>query len=290
MKVVIVMSKLKRIVGIMILVAGIVLLFYPTVCNLIQQYNNANLIQEYENSVNSMSDDDMNSTMRTIENYNNNIKDNKVQDVDYNSDMFIDGFMGYIDIPKSNIYLPIYKGTSDFVLENGIGHVKDTSLPYGGNGTHCVLTGHTGLAENRLFTDIDKLGIGDMFYIHILGEVHAYEVNNISVVLPTEIKSFDIDENEDYVTLMTCTPYGVNSHRLLVQGNRVEYSGEAVVDTDSSEAETKQKQLPTNVDDRKNDYTKILIFFAVALVVILALIFVIVRITKHKRRLMSDGK
>lgn len=124
------------------------------------------------------------------------------------------------------MYLPIYHGTSEGVLQSGIGHLGNTSLPIGGENTHAVLSGHTGLPNARLLTDLDKLQEGDQFYIHVLDEILAYEVDQIKVVEPDDISDIFIEEGEDYVTLVTCTPYGINSHRLLVRGTRVPYTEE----------------------------------------------------------------
>ena len=129
--------------------------------------------------------------------------------------------MGYIDIPEIKCTLPIYHGTSHAVLQIAVGHVEGTSLPVGGEGTHCVLSGHRGLPSARLFTDLDQLVAGDLFLLQILDETLTYEVDQIRIVLPTEVSDLTIEKGKDYCTLVTCTPYGVNSHRLLVRGHRV---------------------------------------------------------------------
>lgn len=133
------------------------------------------------------------------------------------------GLMGYIDIPKIDVNLPIYHGTTAEVLSGGVGHLQPTSLPVGGVGTHSVLSAHTGVAGRKLFTDLDQLVEGDTFYIHVLGQVLAYRVEGIKVVLPDDVSSLSIDPAADKVTLVTCTPYGVNDHRLLVTGVRTDY-------------------------------------------------------------------
>ncbi|TKH09685.1 class C sortase, partial [Bacillus wiedmannii] len=134
--------------------------------------------------------------------------------------------MGYIEISKINIKLPIYQGTSEEVLSRGVGHLDYSSLPVGGENTHTILTGHRGLPSAKLFTDLDKLSEGDRFYIHSLDKVLAYKVDQIKVVLPHETDDLQIVENKDYTTLITCTPYGVNTNRLLVRGERVEFNPE----------------------------------------------------------------
>jgi len=135
-----------------------------------------------------------------------------------------DGVMGYLEIPKIQQDLVIFHGTGTTALERGVGHVEGTSLPVGGESTHAVLAGHRGLQQARLFTDLDLLAEGDKFFLHVLGDVYAYEIDRISVVLPEETQLLDIADGEDLVTLVTCTPYGINTHRLLVRGYRIPYS------------------------------------------------------------------
>lgn len=130
--------------------------------------------------------------------------------------------ISYIEIPSISCYLPIYHGTEEAVLQIGIGHITGTSLPVGGESTHCVLSGHRGLPSAKLFTDIDQLVIGDIFYLHTLDRTLEYEVDQISIVEPTDFSKLQIEEGEDYCTLVTCTPYGINTHRLLVRGHRIE--------------------------------------------------------------------
>ena len=137
-----------------------------------------------------------------------------------------DGVMGYLEIPKIQQDLVIFHGTGTTALERGVGHVEGTSLPVGGESTHAVLAGHRGLQQARLFTDLDLLADGDKFFLHVLGDVYAYEIDQISVVLPEETQLLDIMDGEDLVTLVTCTPYGINTHRLLVRGYRIPYSEE----------------------------------------------------------------
>ena len=130
--------------------------------------------------------------------------------------------MGYIEIPRIKCSLPIYHGTDEAVLQIAVGHIAGTSLPVGGEGSHCVLSGHRGLPSAKLFTDLDQMGEGDLFMLHVLDETLAYEVDQITVVLPEEVNDLELVKGEDYCTLVTCTPYGINSHRLLVRGRRTE--------------------------------------------------------------------
>ena len=141
----------------------------------------------------------------------------------YAEQLTVGGVMCYIDIPKINVYLPVQHGTEADTLEKSVGHVVGTSLPVGGSSTHAVLSAHSGLASSKLFSDIDQLAVGDTFYIHVLGDTLAYKVDSINTVLPTDTRLLQIEDGKDYVTLVTCTPFGVNTHRLLVRGHRVPY-------------------------------------------------------------------
>lgn len=144
----------------------------------------------------------------------------------YAQQLTVGGAMAYVDIPKINVYLPVQHGTDADTLEKSVGHVVGTSLPVGGSSTHAVLSAHSGMANSKLFSDIDQLAAGDTFYIHVLGEVLAYQVDNIATVLPTDTSLLQIEDGKDYVTLVTCTPFGVNTHRLLVRGHRIPYTPE----------------------------------------------------------------
>ena len=147
----------------------------------------------------------------------------------YAQQLTMGGVMAYVDIPKINVYLPVQHGTDADTLENSVGHVVGTSLPVGGSNTHAVLSAHSGMASSKLFSDIDQLAVGDTFYIHVLGEALAYKVDAIHTVLPTDTSLLQIADGKDLVTLVTCTPFGVNTHRLLVRGHRVPYVPEQEV-------------------------------------------------------------
>lgn len=147
----------------------------------------------------------------------------------YVQQLTVGGVMAYVDIPKINVYLPVQHGTDADTLERAVGHVVGTSLPVGGSSTHAVLSAHSGMASSKLFSDIDQLAEGDMFYIHVLGYTLAYKVDAIHTVLPTDTHLLQIEDGKDYVTLVTCTPFGVNTHRLLVRGHRVPYVPEQEV-------------------------------------------------------------
>ena len=142
----------------------------------------------------------------------------------YAEQLTVGGVMAYVDIPKINVYLPAQHGTGAETLEKSVGHVVGTSLPVGGSSTHAVLSAHSGMASAKLFSDIDQLELGDKFFVHVLGDTLAYEVDSINTVVPTDMSLLQIEEGKDLVTLVTCTPFGINTHRLLVRGHRVPYT------------------------------------------------------------------
>lgn len=239
--------------GLMFLV-GFGILIYPTVSDQWNTYRQNRLISSYETVVEDLTQEDFTAEWEKARQFNDTIKQNdlysdvfgedngELENTDYWKILNIakDGVMGYLSIPKINIKIAIYHGTGDEVLQTGIGHMNGTKLPIGGESTHSVLAAHRGLPSARLFTDIDQLRKGDMFYIHVLDETLAYQVNEIWDMvdkddMDTLGEAMKIDEGEDEVTLFTCTPYGVNSHRLLVQGTRVPYKGEEEAETSVAE-------------------------------------------------------
>ncbi len=230
----------KRRIVIMILaaamfLAGLGMLLYPFAANAWNTRRDNRLISEYLEQVAATDRSEYEEWFTKAYEYNASLVGSGVPDAFayYNVEkdsVYLsqlayrdDGIMGYITIPKIDVNLPIYHTTAEDVLEQGIGHLQGSSLPVGGASTHCVLLGHRGLPSAELFTDLDLLEIGDHFYLHVLDETLAYEVDQILDVAPTETDSLAITEGEDYVTLMTCTPYGVNTRRLLVRGHRVDY-------------------------------------------------------------------
>lgn len=239
--------------GLMFLV-GFGILIYPTVSDQWNTYRQNRLISSYETVVEDLTEEDFTAEWEKARQFNDTIKQNdlysdvfgeddgELESTDYWKILNIakDGVMGYLSIPKINIKIAIYHGTGDEVLQTGIGHMNGTKLPIGGESTHSVLAAHRGLPSARLFTDIDQLRKGDMFYIHVLDEILAYQVSEIWDMvdkddMDTLGEAMKIDEGEDEVTLFTCTPYGVNSHRLLVQGTRVPYNGEEEAETSVAE-------------------------------------------------------
>ena len=230
--------------GLMFLV-GFGILVYPTVADQWNTYRQSRLISSYEKNIEEMEPEDFTAQWEKAQALNGTLTKNSIygdvfgqdeeemQDSEYWQVLNVggDGVMGYLSIPKINLKVSIYHGTGDEVLQTGVGHLNGTGLPIGGESTHSVLAAHRGLPSARLFTDIDQMKKGDKFYLHVLDETLAYQVDQILDMvdkddMETLENALQIEEGKDYVTLFTCTPYGVNSHRLLVRGTRVPYTGE----------------------------------------------------------------
>lgn len=228
--------------AILVFLAGISLLAYPAVSNLLYEKEQEELMEHYDSIVGeNLTTDEQEAELQECREYNRGLLQGGVLLTDpfdmsqldpsampYAGLLNVDqeGGMAYLRIPAIDVELMIYHGTEEEVLQKGVGHLQGSSLPVGGTGTHCVLSAHTGLNDKKLFTDLDQLENGDIFYIHVLGEILAYQVDQIRVVLPEETEDLKINAQEDYVTLVTCTPYGINTHRLLVRGTRVPYEEE----------------------------------------------------------------
>ena len=236
--------KLQIIAIILTFAVGIGLLSYPRISKVINAVLSSDMATAYIERVEAMPDSEKEALLEQAQFYNDSLFHNAVLDtaLDGAGDEMIDlnyedmlstdknGLIGYIDIPKINVYLPIYHGTSDDVLKKGAGHIEGTSLPVGGEDTHSIISAHSGYPTQTFFDYLTELNEGDVFYVHVLNQILKYEVDQIKVVLPTDITDFDIIEGEDYVTLLTCTPYSINTHRLLVRGVRVP-NDETFVDT-----------------------------------------------------------
>lgn len=214
-----------------VILAGIVLLLYPTVSNWWNAKHQSIAIESYVSKVEKSDETEYIDILKEARKYNESLVDKSLdrlrlskKELDkYNSMLKIEDseIISVISIPKINLRLPIYHGTDEAVLQVAIGHIPGTSLPVGGKDTHSVISGHTGLTSAKLFTDIEKLLKGDTFTLNTLNETLTYEVDQVRVVLPQEVDDLNIDKGKDYVTLQTCTPYGVNTHRLLVRGSRI---------------------------------------------------------------------
>ena len=233
-------SKAKRIVGLVLAVCiflgGCILLLYPAVSQWVNDNYQSTVCAEYSDAVEELDDETAEQELKKAEDYNDDLTESvellenpfmqseAVDNGDYGNilNATAEGVMAYLEIPEINVMLPIYHGVGDAELKKGIGHLPETSLPVGGESTHCVLAGHSGMSNARLLTDLPKIQKGDVFYIHVYNKTLCYTVDQIKTVLPTNTADLTITQGEDYVTLVTCTPYGVNTHRLLVRGTRTE--------------------------------------------------------------------
>ena len=212
-------------------VAALGLLFYPLVGELLNEKYHSDVETTYTAVIADTDDAELTVQREAAQQYNAMLSGAatiteggaSAPPLAYAQQLTVGGVMAYVDIPKINVYLPVQHGTDADTLERAVGHVVGTSLPVGGSSTHAVLSAHSGMASSKLFSDIDQLAVGDMFYIHVLGEVLAYKVDAIHTVLPTDTSLLQIADGKDLVTLVTCTPFGVNTHRLLVRGQRVPY-------------------------------------------------------------------
>lgn len=232
-------KKNRFILPALIIILGVGILLYPSASNYYMYLHQSRAIVEYKENISALDNEDVARMWEEAVEYNRllylaqqaeEIPDDFFANYDNILHVTDDGMIGYISIPSIKMFLPIFHGTSDNVLQKGIGHWEFSSFPVGGANTHAVLTGHNGLTSSRIFTDLEKVEVGDTFVLQIVGETMTYEVDTIDVVLPNEIDSLSIVEGEDLCTLDTCVPYGVNSHRLLVHGRRIKNAPEAEVD------------------------------------------------------------
>ncbi|MCR4903954.1 MAG: class C sortase [Butyrivibrio sp.] len=247
------MRKLRKhlptIFFLVVLIVGICIMAYPSVSNYINSLHQSSAIANYTQALESLTEEDYTAFWDAAEKYNEvlaskatnfNLTDEEMEEYNSILDPTGTGIMGYLEIESIGVNLPIYHGTEESVLAIGIGHIPGTSFPTGTESTHTILSGHRGLPSSKLLTDLDQMIVGDTFLLHIMDQTFAYEVDQINIVLPEETESLGIYEDKDYVTLVTCTPYGVNSHRLLVRGRRVDYNEETrlIVPADASKYKT----------------------------------------------------
>ena len=214
-------------------IAALGLMLYPLAGELLSERYHSDIETTYTAAIADTDDAELTAQRQAAEQYNAMLSGAAIAEggasappLPYAEQLTVGGVICYIDIPKINVYLPVQHGTDADTLEHAVGHVVGTSLPVGGGSTHSVLSAHSGMASSKLFSDIDQLAEGDVFYIHVLGEVLAYEVDAINTVLPTDTSLLQIEDGKDLVTMVTCTPFGVNTHRLLVRGHRVPYTPE----------------------------------------------------------------
>ncbi|MBP5197990.1 MAG: class C sortase [Lachnospiraceae bacterium] len=240
---------------VLVFIAGLAILLYPNISDYVNQMNSSKAVSEYDETLAEMTAAERSEMMMVADTYNTSLSTNQSRFVDmtndelkeYNRTLNVggDGMMCYLKIDKLGVNLPVYHGTTEEVLQKYVGHIEGTSLPTGGIGTHCGLSGHRGLPSAVLFTNLDRMEVGDEFSIFVLGEEHVYVVDQISTVLPSDMSPLAIDSTKDFCTLVTCTPYGVNTHRLMVRGVRVGDDGnkEGLIDTDDSESSSSSRGM-----------------------------------------------
>ena len=292
-------EKILLIIAIIFIIVGTGIFLYPSISNYFAEKNHVEAIRNYDKIVAGIGEDSIKKEKEKAQTYNENLSGDPVHDPfvfgsgyalpeNYKEVLNLseDGIIGYIQIPKILVDLPIYHGTSEEVLEKGVGHIQNTSVPIGGNSTHSVLTGHTGLPNAELFTRLDELVVGDIFYIHVLNDILTYKVYEIKVVLPDNIDELRITSGEDLVTLVTCTPYGVNSHRLLVKAERVEYEDYIENNGNTTEASNNSNTI-NNVETKKNNkqyyLTGIQIGTVILIIVVITTLIVGIIIKRSKK-------
>lgn len=272
-------SNIVTIILILVLLVGLSLLLYPSVSDYWNSFHQTRAIASYSEQVANLDDDKYEELWQAAQSYNESLakRGNDYALTDGQKEQYEDllnisgsGVMGYIEIPSIDCSLPIYHGTEESVLQIAVGHLEWSSLPVGGGSTHCVLSGHRGLPSAKLFTNLDKLQIGDIFMLRVLDEVLTYEVDQILIVEPQETGALRIEEGKDYCTLVTCTPYGINTHRLLVRGHRIGNIEEA-------------KTVRVTADAMQIDPMLVAPIAAIPLVLILLTILLLPRQPKNKR-------
>lgn len=276
------MKKLFISVLVLLMLVGLGMVIYPVLSNVLVSDDQSTVQAQYSDVVETMTDEEIKSAKQAAKLYNEalmSIQGTEVVQVQPYEDLLNlsgNGVMCSLEIPAIQVELPVYHGVDEEVLQKGAGHMPGTSLPIGGEGTHAVISAHTGLATARLFTDLEKLVEGDLIYIHVLDETLCYEVDQILVILPSDTEAVRIEEGEDYVTLLTCTPYGVNTHRLLVRGHRIEMP-ETIMETNVEETEAPER---TSIWTEK--YLQGIAIGMVATVLLVGLLTTIVKIRKKR--------
>lgn len=279
----------KKIIEISFILMGIILIAYPIISVCISSYNQTIAISNYQETIDKLSEKEKEDELEKARKYNEEMGEIVSVDISLSTptedDEYVSYFnvlnigeaMAYISIPKIDAYLPIYHGLSEEVLQSGVGHLETTALPVGGLGTHCVLAGHTGLVRTKIFDDINKLEEKDKFYIYVLGETLTYEVDKIDVVLPENTDTIVVEKDKDYITLVTCTPYMINTHRLLVRGVRVQNEE---IELENIENKTDIKNINEN---RRNNIVISIIIFVVITIILMRYILINRKIKSQKK-------
>lgn len=279
--------KTNKYIAVIFIIIGFLIFLYPMLSNLLARLNQAETIREYSQKVYSLNKDKIIEEYQKAINYNLELNNNEVLDPfiqievntqleEYESILNInnDGILGYLEIPKINVKMPIYHGTKDEVIEKGVGHLKQSSFPIEGKTVHSVLTSHTGLPKAKLFTELDKLKYKDFFYVTILNKKFCYKVCEIKIVLPEEVDQLKIKQDKNICTLITCTPYGVNTHRLLVTGELTEYI---------------EPQKETNlIKEVTKDKSFLYLLIPILLILVIFIIIIVKFKKKHKKEVKKN--
>lgn len=278
----VVKEKIIIFLFILMIIIGLSFILYPIISNLINKNHYQKIINTYENVVNDKTDAENDKLFIKARQYNSSLSSTRIVDAfenpsQVNSSEYLsilnvndNGMMGYISIPKIDVRIPIYHGTSSDVLQKGVGHLEGSSFPVGGDSTHAILSAHRGLPSSRLFTDLDQLEKGDIFYIYVVDEILTYKVDQILVSEPSETEALQIVDGKDYVTLVTCTPYAVNTHRLLVRGERIEYNKQV------------EKQI---VKDKSLSYADIILYCSLIISIILIIVMIVIGISYKRKKI-----
>ena len=284
----------NKFIAILIVIGGMLLLLYPWFSNWIYDYKVDSSVQVFEKELDEVDAEEKSDILETARQYNKNLSESKIAltdpfieteddeaDIKYWTTLSLDenGMMGYVEIPKIDVCLPIFHGTSDDALKRGAGHLEGSSLPVGGNSTHAVISAHTGINSSKMFSDLTEMEKGDLFFIRVLGEKLAYRVCSVEIILPEDTQNLVIEDGRDLVSLITCTPYGTNTHRLVVTGERTEYS------EDLENEASNQKSSDTS--QWMQAYREALMI-GIGIVCILAVVLFIIRFSKRKIKGISE--
>ena len=273
-------NSISTIILVFILIVGLSLLLYPSFSDYWNDKHQTKAIADYEAVVKTLKTEDFSQYWDSAKAFNESLLDRsniftltKEQTQRYYQELNVigDGIMGHIEIPAIKVRLPIYHGTSDAVLQVAVGHLEWTSLPTGGENTHCVFSGHRGLPSAKLFTDLDKIQLGDVFMLRILDQTLTYQVDQILIVLPQEVDALKVVEGRDLCTLVTCTPYGINSHRILIRGSRIENMKE-------------EKNVRVTADAIRIKPVLVAPFLAAPILLILLIVLLIPKPGKNRRK------
>lgn len=285
---------------VLIIIIAFAFMLYPLVSNFLAERDKSLVISEYNAIADTLEDEATAEMFRLAREYNAMIVPQVTEEETFTDEALAAaaesyddllninsmGMMGYVDVPKIDVYLPIYHGTEADTLENGVGHIIGTSLPVGGESTHSALSAHSGMATQKMFSDLDDLEQGDIFYIHVVDETFAYQVTEINVVLPEELSLLAIRKGEDLVTLITCTPFGVNTHRLLVTGSRIPYEEAEVI-----EAIKEGEEAQVHVNKWAREYIEgLLIGLGLAVLVIIIVVIYKRRKKQKKAQAKMDAR